>query len=463
MFHCVMRSTLVLVAVLVLVAGCSRQVAEEPALDRDWFVGRVIYEINVAEFTEEGTLAAVIPHLDEIRSAGIRVIVLSPIHPGGGRAPGDPTPPHPYSVRDHLAIDPALGDLADFTRFSDAVHERGMALLVDMVLNHGSLDHAKRLGHPEYFAHDDHGHPRRKVGAWVSVVDFNHQSPGTRAYLQQVLKTWSARGVDGFRCLHAPLIPKEFWVETLAIARRNDPDLVFLAESRTPVHLEIGFDFILRPQYMEASDFAHLDDLSQPGLQDDMWMAAVDTLVEHRGLTFLEDRFGQRAACHFPWPRGQGYVAGLLTLPGTPVLYNGQEWGSDQPPRLFDPIPLDRTQANDDWSAVYRDLLTLREESEALRCGMTSRVEVEDHEILVFTRSTPRETVLVAVNLSNSAPRFTLSDDLTDRSWESWQEGAFSNDPGGISGSIRLEPCGWKVWRSRSINGKTIAPEASAS
>jgi len=438
-------------AMLTGLLGCGdgKEAADAEPGTPEWFAGQVLYQITVPEFSDDGTLAGVIPRLDELADLGINVLVFNPIHPAGG-AMGDSVPAHPYAVRDHLAVDPALGTLDDFERLVAAAHDRGMRVILDMVLNHGALDHVELRQHPEWFTRDAQGQPLRKVEAWQTAVDFDHGHAGARAYLQRVLRTWAQRGADGFRCLHANLQDAAFWTESLAAARRARPGLYFVADSKDPRHLDEGFDAILRPQYLEASSFAYLDDVAQPGLQVDMWFAISDTVFQTsgRGVIFLEDRFSKRAAETFPWPRGAGYAAGLLTLPGHPQLYNGQEWGSAQQARLYRSVPLDRTARHEGWEALYGDLLALRAASPALRRGDARRLETRSHEILVFTRELAGELMLVGVNLSGSGPEFTLPDELASRRWHEWNARSFATTATELPDAIHIEPFGWRAWRA---------------
>jgi glycosidase len=439
--------TLSLLSALLLACGDDRLTASH-ASDPAWWEGETLYQITVSGFSEDGTLAGVIPHLDGLRDLGIRVLVLNPIHPAGG-AVGDSIPAHPYAPRDHLAVDPALGDVPAFTALCEAAHARGMRVVLDMLLNHGAVDHVAIDRHPDWFRRDAAGQLTRKVGAWRTVADLDHDHAGVRAYVQEMLATWADRGADGFRCLHANLQGGDFWRGVLADLHRTHPDLFLCADSRDPRHLDEGFDAILRPQFLEAASFAYLDDCAQLGLDDDIWHAVRDTAdgTVGRGVIFLEDRFSKRAVETFPWPRGAGYAAALLTLPGHPQLSAGQEWGCAEPARLLEVAPLDRTVRHTGWGGLYRSLLRLRAASEAIRRGTMIRVPEDDRELLLTLRETGDERVLVAANLSGSSPRLELPEDLAGSRWCRWEGDAFEETPSRLSGEVRVEPYGWAAWR----------------
>lgn len=438
------------ITALGILASCDQTSdSTESGPDRDWYAGQVLYQINIPEFSAAGTLDAAIAHLDELRDLGIGVVVLNPIHPAGGAVP-DSIPAHPYAVRDHLAVDPSIGDVESFERFTAAAHARGLRVLLDMVLNHGAIDHVAMADHPDWFARDAEGRPTRKVASWRTVADFDHQHPGLQGYLRQVLATWVERGSDGFRCLHANLQGTEFWAESLVAARQLRPELYIVADSRDPRHFAEGFDAILRPDYLEASSFAHMDDFGQRGLEADLWFAVVDTVsnTTGRGMNFLEDRFSQRAVESFPWPRGTGYVVGLLTLPGHPMLYNGQEWGCAQLPRLYDAVPLDRHARDERWEPLYRDLLALRAASAAIRTGDARQLTSPDRGLLAFTRETGAEMVLVLANCSDYRPEVELPPALASREWQRWQGQEFAARSESLGARVAVDPCQWQAWRA---------------
>ncbi len=436
-----------LALLLVAATSCSRPepTASEPSTTS--LVGEVLYQLTVAEFSPQGTLAAVIPHLDTLRDDGVRVLVLNPIHPAGGVL-DDQGRPHPYAVTDHLAIDPALGSDADFTRLLEAAHARGMRILVDMVLNHGAVDHVEITRHPAWFVHDADGRPTRRVTAWRNVVDFDHGNPDVCRYLDLVLESWARRGCDGLRFLHANLQHGDFWQERLARLRAAFPDLYLIADSHDPRHLDQGFDAVVNPGFLGAARFAFVDDVAQHGLAASMWHAVADTARGGLGrdIFFLEDRFSRRTAELFPWPRGAGYVACLLTLPGHPLLYNGQEWGCAQPASLQGAVPLDRATGHAEWEPHYRSLLRLRASSEAVRLGQAAHIPTLRQDMLAYLRRHGAETVLVAVNLTNDAPRFALPDSLRDRRWQPWVRDRFGA-PVSLPSEVQLEPCDWQAWR----------------
>ena len=106
------------------------------ALDTSYDLRRsVIYSIYVRNFSQEGTFAGVIPQLDRLKALGVDYIWLLPIHPlGVDKRKGKLG--SPYAIQDYRAVNPEYGTLEDFEALCQAIHERGMKVMIDVVYNH---------------------------------------------------------------------------------------------------------------------------------------------------------------------------------------------------------------------------------------------------------------------------------------------------------------------------------------
>jgi alpha-glucosidase len=199
----------------------------------DWWQRGVIYQIYPRSFADSngdgvGDLPGIIDHLDYIASLGVDAIWLSPIYSTPGLDLG-------YDVADHAAIDPLFGTMDDFDRLVAAAHERGIGLILDLVLNHTSNRHpwfadsqSSRTAELAdwYIWRDPAGRRRGRPippNNWVSFFggsawtweptrrqfylhtflpeqpDLNWRQPAVRAAQLAMIQGWLARGVDGFR------------------------------------------------------------------------------------------------------------------------------------------------------------------------------------------------------------------------------------------------------------------------
>ena len=168
--------------------------------------GRAWYQVFVYSFCDTdgdgiGDLNGVAEHLDYIRGMGFDGIWLSPIHPSETY--------HKYDVDDYYAIDPVYGTMADFDALLDACHTSGMKVLLDLVVNHTSIDHPWFTENPEYYhIQDEPGGGQWKqlpngkyyeCQFWERMPDLNLENPELRAALEDVFRFWLDKGVDGFR------------------------------------------------------------------------------------------------------------------------------------------------------------------------------------------------------------------------------------------------------------------------
>src|SRR5215216_3700848 len=114
-----------------------------------WSRGAAIYEVNVRQYTPEGTFAALERHLPRLDSLGVDILWLMPVQPIGVKNRKGSLGSY-YSIRDYTAVNPEHGTGADFRRFVDAAHRRGMRVILDWVANHTAHDHAWITEHPDW-------------------------------------------------------------------------------------------------------------------------------------------------------------------------------------------------------------------------------------------------------------------------------------------------------------------------
>ncbi|USY17785.1 alpha-glucosidase [Nocardiopsis exhalans] len=198
-----------------------------PEPSADWWKSSVVYQIYPSSFKDSdgdgvGDLAGIVEKLDYLKLLGVDVVWLSPVYPS-------PWDDNGYDISDYTGIDPRFGTLEDWDRLRDGLHERGMRLVMDLVINHTSDRHpwftASREGDEDkkdfYFWRPGRdGGPPNNWGsvfsgpAWTydqtrgeyylhlfspSQPDLNWENPRVRAAVHEVALWWLARGADGFR------------------------------------------------------------------------------------------------------------------------------------------------------------------------------------------------------------------------------------------------------------------------
>ncbi len=190
----------------------------------------IIYSIYVRNHSEQGNFAGVTTDLERIRSMGVDIIWLMPIHPIG-ELHKKGSLGCPYSISDYRSVNPEYGTLSDFQELIDKSHNLGLKVMIDVVYNHTSHDSVLVKEHPEFFHQDANGNPITTVPDWSDVIDIKHPDPRLTTYLIDSLKYWASLGVDGFRCDVASLVPVEFWQKARSELKKVRKDIIWLAES----------------------------------------------------------------------------------------------------------------------------------------------------------------------------------------------------------------------------------------
>ena len=204
----------------------------------DWWRQAVVYQIYPKSFQDSGNkgtgdLQGIIQRLDYLQQLGVDALWLTPIY-------SSPQIDNGYDIADYYAIDPAFGSMADFEQLVSACQQRGLHIIMDMVFNHTSTEHAwfkTALRDPQsrfrdfYIWRDpvngkEPNNWQSKFGgnAWAldqnsgqyylhlfseQQADLNWENPEVRAEIKKVLHFWADKGVDGFRLDVINLISKQ--------------------------------------------------------------------------------------------------------------------------------------------------------------------------------------------------------------------------------------------------------------
>ncbi len=375
------------IVLLLASASCSRRAATQA--HADWTYDAVLYEMNVRQFTPEGTFAAAAQQLPRLRDLGVDIVWLMPVHPIGGKGRKGSLGSY-YAIRDYMDVNPEMGTMADFEQFLDCAHELGLRVILDYVANHTSPDAAWVTERPaEWYVRDSTGAPAVQYD-WTDIAKLNYETPGVRDAMLDVLKFWVGKGVDGFRCDVAMEVPHDYWEYAFAQIRAIRPDLFLLAEAEGPQFHADGFDATY------AWDLHHvLNDIAQ-GKKS---AADLRVLLAKYGEEFPASayRMGDAAAT---------MAALTYVLPQSlPLIYTGQEIGYDHRFAFFEKDPVPAWEPNE-WSEFYKRLNALRHANPALaggeRGGEMTYMGGAVADVMAFTRTAGDNKVVCLFNLSGS-------------------------------------------------------------
>lgn len=440
------------------------------------------YEIFLRSFADSnkdgiGDLHGAVAKLDEVEQLGVQGIWLMPVHPSPSY--------HKYDVTDYYAIDPEYGTVKDFIYFLDEAHKREIKVIIDLVINHCSSKHpwftdaanninsqyrdyfvwsdtSKIIFEPEhwYFPKDNNGKPIRgqKYYGYFSdeMPDWNYDNTNVREEMIKIATFWLGEiGVDGFRLDAAQHIYPEheknilWWNEFATAMRKINPEFFMVGEVTndfnvvnsyvTPVGLHSLFNFDL------AGAIVNSVIKEQPHKFFDSYFTAYSQQKQRkkfmRDVTFITNHDQNRMMSEVKGNIEKASLAAsiLLTLPGAPFIYYGEEiglQGKKPDPNIREPMLWDKeatdtmrtswikpqyalekntnplAQQKQDRNSLYRHyrrMINYRTHSKVLQFGGIAQSNIAEKGVLAFYRTYNKEKFLVVHNLKPVAKKFQLT------------------------------------------------------
>lgn len=205
-----------------------------------WLLRANVYEVNVRQYTKEGTFKAFGRHLDRLKAMGMDILWFMPINPIS-KVDRKGTLGSYYAVSDYTAVNPEFGTLADFQELVRAIHARGMKVILDWVPNHTGADHRWLKEHPDFYKKDSTGKAAIPYD-WADTRQLDYGNREMRDSMIASMQYWIKNAdIDGFRCDVAWNVPGDFWKICIGRLKKIKP-LFMLAEGDKPYLAENGFD-----------------------------------------------------------------------------------------------------------------------------------------------------------------------------------------------------------------------------
>lgn len=405
---------------------------------------QVMYSIYVRNHTPEGTFQALRADLKRIRSLGVDIVWLMPIHPIGTKARKGILG-SPYAISDYRAVNPEYGTIEDFKALVTDIHSLGMKCIIDVVYNHTSPDSWLVDNHPEWFYHKPDGSFGNHVGDWSDIVDLDYTNTELWEYQIETLKMW-AEIVDGFRCDVAPLVPLAFWQKAREEVEKVHPGCFWLSESIEPEFLSYlrgqGLVAHSDSEIFQAFDAAYDYDIFgifRGYLEGKLPLSAYAEAVTRQESTFpenyvklryLENHDTARAAQMIPDDTALlNWTAFLYFQKGMTLIYGGQEVGTVHRPDLFNKNDI-LWNAGQDLTDLLRRLAELKKEP--LLSDSQYRVTALPRDILLATHEKGGSKLIGVFSVRGNASLVDVS--LPDGQYENLLTGDLMEVYGGRMG-----------------------------
>jgi glycosidase len=449
--HSFRKSYIILILLSLNLFSCGKKEADKPGKrtisSPEWSRNAVIYEVNIRQYSPEGTILAVEKQLPRLKAMGVDILWLMPIHPIGELNRKGSKGSY-YAVKDYLGFNPEFGTKDDFRRFVQEAHKLGMKVILDWVANHTAWDNPLTVEHPEWYSRDDDGNFVPPVTDWADVIDLDYSKPELRRYMIDALLYWVKEfDVDGYRCDVAAMVPTDFWVQV-----RKELDAVkpvfMLAEADEPVHQEASFDMSY------GWKMHHIFNEIAKGKAG---VTAIDSIVNVFKKSFPVGSTLMQFTSNHDENSWNGteferlgvatdlYAVLCYTLPGMPLIYSGQESAYNKRLEFFEKDPIN--WGTYEKSGFYAALSGLKHSNPALDHGENAAAYHLLHTadgVFAFERFKGRHSVITAVNTADEPRTITLRDKALAGEYRE----LFSGKNLAFTGTVAMElpAYGYQVW-----------------
>jgi glycosidase len=396
-----------LILILSMLTGCSVGNNKDQVKVPEWSHNATMYEVNIRQYTKEGTFKAFEDHLPRLKAMGIKILWLMPIYPISMEKRLGSLGSY-YAIADYQKINPEFGTEEDFKHLIEKCHDMGFKVILDWVANHTGWDNAWIRENPEWYTTDAMGeiiYPE----TWQDVADLNYDNKDMQKTMLKAMTYWVKEfDVDGYRCDYAGGVPLEFW-ETARTKLERIKSVYMLAEDdRSMAFLKYAFNSNYGWSFFHdlnsvAKGTKKADSLAgyfknkvKAYPQGAYPLHFIDNHDENSWNGTVEERMGDSQ---------QALLVLIFTVPGMPLIYSGQEVNLDHRLEFFEKDEI--VWENFVNEELLTKLINLKLEHPALwngrEGGEIQFFESSSERVLVFQRQKDEDKIIVILNLSKQA------------------------------------------------------------
>jgi alpha-amylase len=383
-----------------------------------WINNTDVYEVNVRQYTPEGTFNAFAKELPRLQQMGVSTLWFMPITPIAQQNKKGSLG-SPYACSDYTAINPEFGTLNDFKKLVKLAQGMGFKVIIDWVANHTGWDHVWTVTNPEYFKRAENGDFRIASGM-SDIIELDYQNPALRKAMIDAMEFWVKEcDIDGYRCDLAFWVQLDFWLEARA-ALEKTKTLFWLAESDPLDHPDYyeAFDACYTWTWMHKTEefykqgqdkylldeVVHRYDTNGGPEAIPLWFTSNHDENTWNGTEY--EKYGDAA---------KAFAVFSFTRNGLPLIYSGQELPNYKRLEFFDKDQID-WNGKYELHDFYKTLLTLHKNNTALRAGdvavTTYNLSMNNGDkVMAYLRKNGQAEVLVLLNFSKEALSCSILDE----------------------------------------------------
>ena len=402
-----MKKFIIALAVLAI-AACAPKVQYHP----EWTYDSVVYEMNIRQFSPEGTFAGAQAQLPRLKELGVDVVWLMPMFEIGTEGRKGSLGSY-YAISDYKKVNPEFGTMEDFEAFIAAAHELGLKVILDWVANQTAPDHIWMTEKPaDFYERDAEGNAIYEYD-WTDTRSLNYENEDVWWAQDDAMRFWLEKGVDGFRCDAAGEVPAEFWYGILPKMNKDYPDIYLLAEAERDNLADplVTFDANYAWELHHLLNSLAKGAKSVTDLKEYVARDAARFPKEAFRLTFTSNHDENSwAGTEFEREGKAADACAVLcfTLPGSqPLIYTGQEIGLDRRLAFFEKDPITDWSANE-HTEFWKKLCELKHNNPALQAGERGGEILwweAPEGIVAFSREVKGNKVIVIANFGVAQPQ----------------------------------------------------------
>jgi alpha-amylase len=382
-----------------------------------WIHNTNVYEVNLRQYSREGTIKAFEKELPRLKQMGVAVLWFMPVTPISIKERKGSMGSY-YACSDYTSVGKEFGNLDDFRRLVKLAHQMGLKVIVDWVANHTGWDHVWTSTHPEYYKTDEAGNDFKKASGMDDIIELDFSKPTLRRAMIDAMQFWVDEcDIDGFRCDLAAWVQLDFWIEARASLEQSKT-LFWLAEC----------DGIENATYFQAFDacycwtWMHKTEEFYKGSQDKKMLDGIlqqysHSLGDRDQVLWYTSNHDENSWNGTEYEKygdaAKAFAVFSCTWNGIPLVYSGQELPNHKRLEFFDKDVIEWKGENT-LQQFYTTLLSLHANNPALRGGdpavTTYMLSTNaDHHVMAYLRRNDSHEVLVLLNFSGWSIDCTLN------------------------------------------------------
>ena len=391
----------------------------------EWTHNANIYEVNIRQYTKEGSFKAFGKELPRLKDMGVQTLWFMPVTPIAQKNKKGVLGSY-YAASDYTSINAEFGTLDDFRILVKEAHAQDFKVIIDWVANHTGWDHKWTKDHPDYYKKDPATGNFKIASGMDDIIELNFHNPDLVKAMTDAMKFWITEcDVDGFRCDLAFWVELDFWQKARVELDAIKP-LFWLGELDPIEHPEYmgTFDASYTWTWMHKTEDFYKKDLAIDELEKvlNQYELIGDESMRIWFTSNHDENSWNGSEYEKCGDMAKALAVFCCTWNGIPLIYSGQELPNLKRLKFFEKDEINWT-TNIQLHEFYKTLLNLHSNNCALRAGhpksKTQKIRTsDDAHVFAFLRKNEQREVAVFLNLSKADVSFSIVDGASGPSRE---------------------------------------------